>query len=114
MTLAERMAAYRVPGVSIAVIDEYKILWAKGYGVRTAGESEAVTTQTLFNSASVAKPISAAAILTLVEQDLLNLDEDVNQGLVSWRVPENEYTRVEKVTLRCLLSIATANGWLQD
>jgi CubicO group peptidase (beta-lactamase class C family) len=103
-TLAERMGDYQAPGVSIAVIDEYKLDWAKGYGVRTAGEGEAVTAQTLFHAGSVAKSVSAAAILTLVEQGLLNLDDDVNQGLVSWRVPENEYTSIEKVTLRRLLS----------
>jgi CubicO group peptidase (beta-lactamase class C family) len=103
-TLAERMEAYQVPGVSIAVIDAYQLDWVKGYGVRIAGEDEPVTTQTLFHAGSVAKSLSAAATLTLVEQGLLNLDEDVNQSLASWQVPENEYTRLEKVTLRRLLS----------
>jgi CubicO group peptidase (beta-lactamase class C family) len=103
-TLAERMAYYQAPGVSIAVIDAHAIDWVKGYGVRAADEGEAVTAQTLFHAGSVAKSVSAAATLILVEQDLLNLDDDVNDGLVSWRVPENEYTRAEKVTLRRLLS----------
>jgi CubicO group peptidase (beta-lactamase class C family) len=102
--LAERMAHYGVPGVSIAVVDDYQIAWARGYGACTAGESEAVTAQTLFHAGSVAKSISAAVTLTLVEQGLLSLDDDVNARLVSWHVPENEYTRVEKVTLRRLLS----------
>jgi CubicO group peptidase (beta-lactamase class C family) len=102
--LAERMAHYGVPGVSIAVINDYELEWARGYGVRTADGSEAVTAQTLFHAGSVAKSISAAATLTLVEQGLLSLDDDVNDGLVSWHVPENEYTAVEKVTLRRLLS----------
>jgi CubicO group peptidase (beta-lactamase class C family) len=102
--LAERMEHYQAPGVSVAVIDGYHLDWVKGYGVRTAGESETVTAQTLFHAGSVAKSISAAATLTLVEQGLLNLDDDVNNTLVSWRVPENDYTRVEKVTLGRLLS----------
>ncbi len=102
--LAERMKYYNAPGASIAVIDGYKLAWTKGYGVRTAGDREIVTAQTLFHAGSVAKSISAAAILTLVEQGLLNLDDDVNKGLVSWQVPESEYTVVEKVTLRRLLS----------
>jgi len=103
-TLAERMAHYQAPGVSIAVMDEHSLGWAKGYGVRVAGGSEAVTSQTLFHAGSVAKSLSAAATLTLVEQGLLNLDDDVNDQLVSWQVPENEYTAREKVTLRRLLS----------
>jgi CubicO group peptidase (beta-lactamase class C family) len=103
-TLTERMAFYQVPGVSIAVIDEFKLSWAKGYGVRVAGEGEAVMEETLFHAGSVAKSLSSVATLTLVEKGLLNLDDDVNNGLISWRVPENEYTSVEKVTLRRLLS----------
>ena len=103
-TLAERMGEYQAPGVSVAVIDAYQVDWAKSYGVRIAGEGEAVSAHTLFHAGSVAKSLSAAAALTLVEQGLLNLDEDVNHGLVSWRVPENEFTRIEKVTLRRLLS----------
>jgi len=47
-TLAERMEHYQVPGVSIAVIDNYKLDWVKGYGVLIAGKGEAVTAHTLF------------------------------------------------------------------
>lgn len=103
-TLAERMAYYHVPGVSIAVIDDFKIDWVKGYGVLKAGGDEPVTADTLFHAGSVAKPISAAAALALVERGLLNLDENVNDRLISWQIPENEYTTKEKVTLRRLLS----------
>jgi CubicO group peptidase (beta-lactamase class C family) len=105
--LAERMEYYQTPGLSVAIIDEYKLDWIKSYGVRSASKGEVVTTQTLFHAGSVAKSVSAAAILTLVEQGFLNLDDDVNDRLVSWRVPENEYTGVEKVTLRRLLSHST-------
>jgi CubicO group peptidase (beta-lactamase class C family) len=102
--LAERMRHYGVPGVGIAVIQDGKIEWAKGYGVLEAGGDEPVTPESLFHAGSIAKPVSAAAALALVEQGLLDLDEDVNDKLVSWRVPENEFTATEKVTLRRLLS----------
>ena len=65
---------------------------------------EAVTKETLFHAGSVAKTLSATATLKLVEQGLLHLDEDVNEKLVSWQVPENAFTAQEKVTLRRLLS----------
>jgi len=104
MTLAERMEHYHVPGVSIAVINNYEIEWAKGYGVLEAGGNEPVTPDTLFQSASIGKPVTAAAALHFVEQGLLNLDENVNDKLVSWKVSENEFTAQEKVTLRRLLS----------
>ena len=104
MELAERMAYYNVPGVSIAFINDLRVEWARGYGVLEAGERESVTPETLFQAASVAKPVVAVATLHYVESGALDLDGDVNQSLVSWQVPENEFTAEEKVTLRRLLS----------
>jgi CubicO group peptidase (beta-lactamase class C family) len=103
-TLSERMQHYGVPGVSVAVFNDHQLEWAKGYGVLEAGGSEPITPDSLFHAGSVAKSVSAAAALALVEQGLLDLDQDVNERLVSWQVPENEYTTQEKVTLRRLLS----------
>jgi len=103
-TLAERMAHHGVPGIGVAVIRDYQIDWAKGYGVLEVGGSEPVSAETLFHAGSIAKPVSAAATLTLVEKGALDLDEDVNAKLASWRIPEDEHTAVEKVTLRRLMS----------
>lgn len=102
--LVERLQHYGVPGASIAVINGYRVEWARGYGVLEAGSERAVTPNTLFHAGSVAKTVSAAAALTLVEQGQLALDENVNEELVSWQVPESVYTQNEKVTLRRLLS----------
>jgi CubicO group peptidase (beta-lactamase class C family) len=102
--LKDRMDTYHVPGVSIAVIDDSQIAWSKGYGVMEAGTDSKVTTDTLFQAASISKPVTALAVLALVEQGQLDLDEDINQRLSSWKLPENEYTQKNKVTLRRLLS----------
>jgi CubicO group peptidase (beta-lactamase class C family) len=104
MTLAARMAELKVPGVSVGVINGGAIEWAKGYGVTEAGTAAPVTPRTLLQAASVSKPVAALGALRLVEQGRLALDEDVNAKLRSWKVPENEFTRTEKVTLRRLLS----------
>ncbi|MFO7693433.1 MAG: serine hydrolase [Vicinamibacterales bacterium] len=103
-TLAARMAELKTPGVSVAVINGGVIEWAKGYGVAETGGSLPVTPQTLFQAASLSKPVAALAALRLVEQGKLALDEDVNARLTSWKVPANEFTGTEKVTLRRLLS----------
>jgi CubicO group peptidase (beta-lactamase class C family) len=104
MSLATRMAHYKVPGVSIAVIDKGDIAWAKGYGVLEAHGTTPVTADTRFQAASVSKPVAAMAALALVQQGRLSLDEDVNLRLASWHVPESEFTKEQKVTLRRLLS----------
>jgi CubicO group peptidase (beta-lactamase class C family) len=103
-SVAERMAALKVPGASVAVINNGTIEWARGYGVTEVRTATAVTPHTLFQAASISKPVTALAALRLVEQGRLALDEDVNTRLVSWKVPENKFTQTEKVTLRRLLS----------
>jgi Beta-lactamase class C and other penicillin binding proteins len=104
LTLQKLMELYKIPGLSIAVIDNFEIVWAKGYGMVEAGGTNPVTTQTLFQAGSVSKPVAAIGALSLVEQGNLSLDEDVNEKLVSWKVSENEFTRDQKVTLRRLQS----------
>ncbi|HTB10008.1 MAG TPA: serine hydrolase [Bryobacteraceae bacterium] len=101
--LTDRMAALHVPGVSIAVIHDGKIEWARGFGV-TRTDGPAVTPDTLFQAASISKPVAAMAVLHIVQSGKLNLDTDVNQYLKTWKVPENSFTEKTKVTLRELLS----------
>lgn len=104
LDLAAMMNAFNDPGMSVAVIDGYRIAWAKGYGVAELGGKVPVTTRTLFQAGSISKPVASAAMLALVEQGKLSLDEDVNMKLKSWKVPENEFTKEQKVTLRRLAS----------
>lgn len=103
-TIEERLRHHRVPGVSVAVINDGRIEWARGWGETEAGSGIPVDSTTLFQAASISKPVAAIAALRLVENGVLDLDEDVNARLRSWRVPENEFTATEKVTLRRLLS----------
>jgi CubicO group peptidase (beta-lactamase class C family) len=103
-TLTNRMEHYHVPGVSIAVINNFEIEWAKGFGVVDSEGNKLVTPDTLFQAASISKPVTAMAALHFVEQGTLDLDKDVNDRLVSWQVPEDELAIQEKVTLRRLLS----------
>ena len=104
MELSKRMAYYKVPGFSIALIDQGALAWAKGYGVLEAGGEAEVTNETIFQAASISKPVAAMIALHLVEEGLLDLDADVNDVLHSWKVPKSKHTQVNKVTLRGLLS----------
>ena len=97
------MAALHVPGVSIAVIHDGKIEWARGFGVTRIG-GPAVTPDTLLQAASISKPVTAMAVLRLAESGRPNLDADVNQYLKTWKVPTNSFTEKTKVTLRELLA----------
>ncbi len=110
-SLAGVMAAAGAPGISVAVIDGGRIAWARGYGVVAAGDDTPVTPETLFQCASISKPVAAVMALRLVEAGALDLDGDVNERLTSWRISTVPYWtdrgRVEwrpRVTLRQLIS----------
>ena len=103
-SLADRMKYWHVPGVSIAIVDNLRIVYAGGFGVTEFGGSTRVDTTTLFLAGSISKPVFATGALRLVEQGKLALDEDVNAKLKSWRVPESPFTEREKVTLRRILT----------
>lgn len=104
MTLSERMKLYKVPGLSIALINNNKTEWSKAYGVINSETNVPATNETLFEAASVTKTLVSATALYFVEQGLIDLDKDINEYLQSWKIPENEFTKENKVTLRLLLS----------
>ena len=101
---AKRMAFYSVPGVSIAVVVDRKIAGAEGYGVLEAGKATPVGTDTVFQAASISKPVAVIAALRLVEQGKLSLDAPINDFLKSWKVPDNRFTEQQAVTLRQIMS----------
>ena len=103
-SLADRMDELGVPGVSVAVLADGEIGWARGYGFADVESRRPVTANTLFQAASVSKPVAALAALQLVEEGRVDLDADVNTYLRSWLLPSNELTTEAPVTLRGLLT----------
>jgi CubicO group peptidase (beta-lactamase class C family) len=99
----DRMVHYHVPGLSLAFIHNGTVEWTQAFGVAKVG-GEPVTPETFFQASSIAMPVTALAVLRLVEQRKLNLDLDVNEYLRSWKIPSNRFTEQKKVTLRELLS----------
>jgi CubicO group peptidase (beta-lactamase class C family) len=87
--LAALMERFRIPAVSVAVVAGGTIDWARAWGVRDARSGESVTPQTLFQAGSISKPVAAMSALCLVAEGKLGLDADVNELLVSWKVPAN-------------------------
>tara|TARA_A100001037_G_scaffold77480_1_gene69463 strand:+ start:129 stop:1307 length:1179 start_codon:yes stop_codon:yes gene_type:complete len=103
-TLRARMDHYGVPGISVAVLRNGEVGWARGFGVKLVGTDDLVDTATVFSVASLSKVAAAATTLRLVNAGLLDLDRDVMDYLTSWSIPENPYTTESPVTLRRLMS----------
>lgn len=96
-SIAERMTYHGIPGMSVAVIDDGRLVWARAYGVGNQDEKNVVTTSTLFQAASLSKPVSALGAVLLAQQGRIKLDGDVREWLRTWKTSE-------RVTLRQLLS----------
>jgi len=105
--IQSQMQKRGIPGLSLAIIQDGKILKAQSYGFVDKDGKVPVTTNTLFQAGSVSKSVAAMGALYLVEQNKLVLDENVNVKLKGWKVPDNEFTNDKKVTLRGILSHTT-------
>lgn len=99
-----QMLTYNIPGASIAVIKDYKIEWAQGFGFRNVEKQEKVNPQTLFQAASISKPLTAVAVMETFANEEGVLDSNINTLLKTWQVPSNSYTHKQPVTIRLLLS----------
>ncbi|MBK8500805.1 MAG: beta-lactamase family protein [Saprospiraceae bacterium] len=103
-TLAERMKHYNVAGLSVAVIDKYRIVWAKGYGYADKKQNRKVTANTMFEPGSISKSLNAVGILQLAQHGKLDLYQDINQYLVNWKFPYDTVSPDKKITTAQLLS----------
>ena len=101
---------FNVPGVSVAVIKDFKIEWARGYGVMDAATNAPVTTDTLFQAASISKTVAAMTSMKAVQNGRFALDQDVNTILKSWKLPGGDYTKDRSVTPRSLMSHTSGTG----
>ena len=104
LTLQQLMERFQVPGVSVAVIKDFEIHWARGWGLADVEAKTPVTTDTMFQAASISKPVAAMASLRAVQEGKFKLDQDINTILKSWKLPVGEYTKVRPVTPRMLMS----------
>ncbi|MEE8062023.1 MAG: serine hydrolase domain-containing protein, partial [Gemmatimonadales bacterium] len=69
--VTELMVLSDVPGLSLSIVEEGSVVWGRGYGVRRGGESAAVNSETVFEAASLSKPVVAYVVLQLVDQGVL-------------------------------------------
>ena len=110
LTIEEVMERFGVPGMSVAVFRDFEVHWAKGYGTADVVSGAPVDTETLFQAASISKPVTAMAALTAVEEGRFSLDEDINAILRSWQLPGNGFTDERPVTPRMLFSHTAGTG----
>jgi CubicO group peptidase (beta-lactamase class C family) len=108
--VGELLGQFHVPGVSVAVIKDFRIAVAKGYGVADTETRTPVTADTMFQAASISKTIAAMASMKAIQDGRFTLDQDVNTILKSWTLPGGEFTKEHAVTPRMLMSHTSGTG----
>jgi CubicO group peptidase (beta-lactamase class C family) len=104
LRLADRMAFYKVPGVSVAALDAGRLEWTRAYGRRDLQVDAPLDEKTLFQAGGLTELVTAVLALRLVEDGAIGLDEDVRPRLKTWRFPAEFEPGPGGVTLRALLS----------
>lgn len=102
--LLDRMAHFKVKGLSIAVVQNHRVIWAKAYGWADEQEKRPVTTATLFKPGSISKSLNAVGILKLAQNSQLDIYRDINEYLRSWKFPYDSLSKGKKISLANLLS----------
>ena len=97
------MERYDIPGISLALVKEGKIVWTQAYGYTDIGTGRKMTANTVMRAQSISKSVTAWGIMKLTEEGKLNLDDPIVRYLKDWKFPESEYP-ANKVTIRQLLS----------
>jgi CubicO group peptidase (beta-lactamase class C family) len=101
---------FDIPAVSIAIIKDFEIVWAGAFGVGDVETGAPATTETLFQAASISKPVAAMASLKAVQDGFFGLDQDINTILKSWKLPDGGFTNERSVTPRLLMSHTSGTG----
>ncbi|RKL66549.1 penicillin-binding protein [Salipaludibacillus neizhouensis] len=104
INIEERMEHYRVNGLSIALIENGQISGTENYGLLEVKSDREINENSIFGACSISKLLTGVAAIKLIEKGILGLDENVNERLITWKIPENVFTKTKKVTLRNLLS----------
>ena len=101
-TIASQMADYKIPGATISVVKDGRLLVTKGYGSANIEENRpVVASETLFRIGSVTKLFTWTAVMQLAEQQQLDLNTDVNSYLDSFKIPD---TYPQPITMAQLMT----------
>jgi CubicO group peptidase (beta-lactamase class C family) len=104
MTIQQRMTFYKVRGMSVAVVQNYKVIWAKGYGLADDSLKSPVTVHTLFQAGSISKSLNSVGVMKLVQEKKIDLYADINTYLTSWKFPYDSLSKGKKINTANLLS----------
>lgn len=96
LQIDNELAAHNLAGFSLAIIDDYEIIYSKQFGLKSFETSEKIDENTAFSTASISKPITALLCLILEEKGLINLEDPIEDYLKRWKLPESQLILTNK------------------
>ncbi|MGH1517841.1 serine hydrolase [Chryseobacterium sp. JK1] len=116
ITAEKLMKQKKLNGLSVAVFEDYKVIWTNQWGIKEAGSAEKIDVNTAFSTASISKPITAIVCAILEEKGLINLDDPISRYIKRWELPKSDFTKDTEVTWKHLLShtSGTSQGGFED
>lgn len=106
------MGVSKVPGVSIAIVEDQRIVWSTGFGYADAARHRRATGDTLYRVGAISKIVTAAAVLRAADDGLLSLDQPAGDALAHWRAEPRhnaaQWMNVAPFTARTLLGVHPA------
>ncbi|WP_182953549.1 serine hydrolase domain-containing protein [Pedobacter gandavensis] len=100
----QQLEKYKLPGFSLVVFENYKIVYSKQFGLKSMDSPEKIDENTAFSTASIAKPITALLCFILEEKGLIDLNEPIDKSLKRWHLPKSKFTESNSPTWRQFLN----------
>lgn len=102
-SIADKLKQHKVRGLSIAVVDDQKIVWAKGFGLADEANHLPASSQTVYRIGSLSKVITATEIMRLHQSGKINIDHPVSDYITDFSI-KSRFDNTGPITLRALLS----------
>lgn len=102
--IEQQLEKYKLPGFSLVVFENYKIVYSKQMGVKSMNSKEVIDENTAFSTASIAKPITSLLCHILEEKGLINLDDPIDKYLKRWHLPKSKFTENNSPTWKQFLN----------
>lgn len=114
--IEKQLEKNKLPGFSLVVFENYKIVYSDQWGVKSMGSKENIDENTAFSTASISKPITALLCHILEEKGLINLNEPIDKYLKRWHLPKSKFTENNSPTWKQFLNhtAGTSQGGFED
>lgn len=95
---------FKIPAISIALVRGDAVLWSEGFGLANVAQKRAATPDTLYRAGSLAKPLTAIAVMQLAEQGRIDIDQPLGAYLPSFSIRSRFDTAAQPITVRSVLT----------